>query len=482
VPIDTDTPRSPGWWLKVLARKLHDRNRGAGWSMAAVERQRDSRPGLVLLRDWYRGDPPLPVGAAGWQAGFREFTRISRTNFAELVVEPTRFRMRPLAWRTAAAGDETGDAKALQVARANDFGVVFSDFAKDMLSLGDAYMIVGEPRPSGIPLITAETPLQVITAHATATGEVIAALKMLRDEWDDSEYAYVYLPGEVWVARRESRTASTGGAVVGEHWSWDEDLSGPLPAGFEDVVPVVRASNLDGHGDFETHLDILGRINNGILDRVVAAKIQAFRQRAVKGLPDVYPPGHEHAGQEVDYTGVFEAAPGSMWQVPDGVEFWESAVNDLSGLRLSIKDDVEQLAAVTATPLHLITPDAASGSAEGASLMREEHILKVEDRRTRAAGALARVMALAFRFMGDDARADVSQIETLWEPAERFSLTEKASAAAQVKGTLPTEAIYTDILQYPPDAVPRLNAQRAGDLLYQALDVAGASAPAVAPV
>lgn len=492
MPIDSETRFSDGWWLRVLFQRLDARNQGSMNGPAELtSRQRPSgfvRPGLRLLRDWYLGRPPLPAAAAGWTSGFGEFIEFSRMNYASLVVDPTRHRMKPLGWRTAAQGDDLGDALALQISRANDLAVAFSDCAKDSLSLGDGYMVVGGPPPGErFPLVTAESPLQVITAEDVQSRRTLAGLKVTVDEWTGAHLAFLYLPGRVRVAV-ENRPASTVGisaltdAAFGAGWDWDEAASGPLPDGMGTVVPVVRFPNRDGVGDFEPHLPTLARINNTILDRVVIGKLQAFRQRAVKNLPQTSDgqPAAADGSNVIDYSDVFSADPGAMWQVPEGVEFWESQVADLTGIRGAIKDDVQALAAATHTPLHLITPDAAAGSAEGASLLREEHVFKVEDRRERAQGRLAKVMALCFLAMGERERADVSQIETLWQPAERYSLTEKASAASQLKGILPFEAIATDILQYPPDAVVRLSAQRSADLLFQDLADAAAAAGSAA--
>lgn len=463
-PIDFETPFSPGWWMQTLSRKLEQRNAGFAWTPTALSRPVDARPGLTLLRRWYRGDPPLPVAAKGWQEAFREYLRLSRMNYAQLVIEPTRHRMKPAGWRTAVAGDDAGDAEALRIARANDLDVVFSDVAKDMLSLADAYMIVGEPQKSlgGIPLITGESPLNTITAEDGATRVTRSALKLAVDEWTGDQLAFVYMPGEVFVARQGS---SSTPASSGAGWHWDEDLSGPLPDGLGDVVPVVRFSNLDGVGDYEPHLDVLARINDGILNRVVIGKLQAFRQRAVQLESD-----KDEQGQPVDLEGLFEADPGAMWVVGTGDKFWESSPVDLTPLRMAIKDDVESLAAATSTPLHLINPDAAAGSAAGANLLRESHIFKVEDRRARAAGSLARVMGLAFRIMGQSERADVTQIETLWYPAERYSLAEMGSATAQAAASLPWQEIMTRIWQYRPDEIARLTSERAADLMYAAVN------------
>jgi hypothetical protein len=181
---------------------------------------------------------------------------------------------------------------------------------------------------------------------------------------------------------------------------------------------MVRFRNRGGRGEYERHLDTLDRINDQIMSKVVIAKVQAFRQMAIENLPDTVTQIDAATGEpeevEIDYSDAFEATPGSMWRLPEGAKIWESTPTDLGPLRLSIKDDLENLAAVTQTALPAITPDAASGSAEGASLMREEHVGAVEACMDYAEVGWAEVMSTAFAFMGDEERADITQIEPIW--------------------------------------------------------------------
>ncbi len=84
---------------------------------------------------------------------------------------------------------------------------------------------------------------------------------------------------------------------------------------------------------------------------------------------------------------------------------WESAQTDLGQFINAKRDDVKEFAAVTSTPLHLITPpDAANGSAEGAGLMRESLTSKVRDRRTRFTPQLKLLWRMAFAMAGETDR------------------------------------------------------------------------------
>jgi hypothetical protein len=474
VPIDTDQRGAPGWWLRVLSRRLEDRRSGRGWTRDQVGR-RDRRPGLDLLQSYLDGDPPLPHVAEGWREALRPFVRQARMNYAELVVEACRERMVPLGFATAADDDRSGDEVAAQVAAANELDLRTADAFEHMLTLGDGYMIVGKEAGSADdapPLITAEDPREVVTAEDPATGRTLAAVKRIRDEWAGGDVAYVYTPGRVDVATRRGAEADVSGPgeFAGGQWEWDPARSGALPPGFDDLVPVFRFRNRRGVGEYEPHLDVLDRINDTIFERVATAKYQAFRQRVAIGLPMEYPDGHPKAGQPIDWSAAFLADPGAFWAMPPDVTMWEGNSIDLGPIRLAVKDDVQGLAAVTRTPLYFVTPDAANGSAEGASTQREGLVYRVKDRRRRADSGLARVMATSFRMMGDTQRADALRVRVLWETAEQHSLTERMSAAAQATAAgLPAESVYTDVMGYAPDDLPRLQRERRRDGLYAAL-------------
>lgn len=473
-----DVPQSPAWWVKTLASQLQDRRNGrAGgkrWTRELVQPSR-VRPGLDLLDDHLRGDPPLHGVAAGWEEHFRTVARIGRLNVAALVVEAKANRMPLRGFRTAAANDELGDMKARDLLRAANLKVKAREVHNGMLSLADGYAMVTPPaRNSKVAVITAEDARETITAHDAATGETLASIKAYRDEWDSADVIHLYLREGDRVAHRVARRKGRASAFttttfrLGSTWEWVTDDDGN-EVSYLPRMPIIRFRNRSGVGEYERHLDTLDRINDQILNKMVIAKLQAFRQLVIKGLPDTEKKmvDGKITEVEIDYDDAFVAAPGSAWRAPAEAEFWESAVTDIRPLLEAIKDDLEHLAAVTSTPLHIITPDAATGSAEGAGLMREEHVYAVESCRDHAEQGWAEVVATAFAFMGDDERADVTQIETLWGPVERFSLAERADAASKLAGVLPREAIQRDVLQYDPAEIPNLRALGGRDLLGQ---------------
>lgn len=499
MPIDVSVHASPGWWLAKLSVKLYQRRYSPLWRRSdrldgfdADIYRAHIRPPLERLDLYARNNPPMPELALKWGVSAREFQRMSRTCWAALVVECVANRMVPNGWRTAADSNRDGDQIAKQVADVSELQLKIQDSNRFMLELGDGYMMTGEPRRnSNIPVITAEDPRQTITAEDPRTGETLASLKVLRDEWTDRDFAYLCIvgaPSVQYVAFTEDKSPVYNSRVffMPDSWAWDDSRGGAsglrLPPAMDWRSPIVRFANSGGEGEFERHLPLLDRIHDGIFDRIVIGKHQAFRQRALKGLPSVYPADHPQAGEAIEWDkDAFASDPASLWDLPPDVDVWESQPIDLGPLRLANKDDVESLAAVTSTPLYFITPDAASGSAEGATTQRESFSFRVDDRRRRVSAGLARVLSNCFAIMGETDRAKVELIKTTWEPAERYSLLTRTQSATFAKSAgLGQASIYTDVLGYSPDDVPRLEDELASDALFALQNAPAPPAPPVA--
>lgn len=451
MPIDASQAYSPGWWFKRLLARLGE------------NQDRYNR-----LDNYYRGDNSIPAHAhKSVRQAYRQLMGMSRTNFAELIVEPVRERMIPVGFRTGAEGDELGDKEAWRIWQASALDADSSLVHRASLALGMSYVIVGPVDPEiGAPVITPEDPREVVVeTDPIRRRKVVAALKVFDDDTTGLQRAYLYLPGAVIKAARPK--PSTG--LV--RWDLDRfEWDGPAQALPANVVPVVPFPNRDSLGggsvgEFEPHLPILDRINYTILNRLEIATLQAFRQRAIKGnLPIT-----DEQGNDIDYDHIFESGPDALWMLPEGAEIWESGGVDLGPVRSAIRDDIQDLAAVTRTPLFYLTPDAANGSAEGASLMREGLIFKTKDRIVQASESWEQVMSIAFRFAGDTERASRGDMEVLWAPPERLSLSERADAASKAQD-LPWRTRMSDIWQFSPQQIDRMEAERTMDVLVSMTD------------
>jgi len=465
VPIDVTEPGSPGWWFDRLLRRLADR-----------------RAHYDRLDAYYDGrvGPPVPAAKSISQA-YQRLMRVSRTNFAELVVEAVQERMEVIGFRTGAAGDDLGDQEAMRIWQANSLPADSSLVHTASLSMGMSYVIVGPvDEEIGAPVITPEDPREVIVeTDPVRRRKPIAALKVFRDDTAGVDRAYVFVPGQLWRAVRAAPDAGAdpfdpaSSVPVMDATSWDWESAQLLP--FE-MVPVVGFPNRPKlnrqvtRGEFEAHLPLLDRINYTVLQRVEIATLQAFRQRALRGGPT-----HDEHGNEIDYDDIFESDPGAIWHIPETAELWESGQVDLGPVRQAIRDDVQDLAAVTRTPLYYLIPDSSSGSAEGAALAREGLVFKARSRIAEASEAWRQVMSLAFLMAGDEERANRAALEVIWAKPERWSLSERADAAAKaMAGGLSRREALRTVWQFTPTQIEQVEA----DLAAEALMAQGAEAMA----
>ncbi|GAA3750971.1 phage portal protein [Micromonospora maritima] len=465
--IDVTQRRSPGWWMQRLFNQLADRTR---------------RNRLTLLHDFERGEAPLPDGLEAARESFRIFLRQSRSNFAGLIVNAVAQRMTPTGFRTAVDNDETGDGEAAALWKRAGMDVRSTDLHKLMLTMGEAYVIVGPvDAETGAPVITAEDPRTMVGEPDPAIPwRLQAALKVQHDDVDGVDRAYLYLPGKVYVATRMNQVGTPLGTSVPNpgaafvmsfdprSWEWDTERGGAsgqaLP---HSRMPVVRFVNEDGRGEFEEHIDLLNRINNVVLHRMTISTLQAYKQRAIKGVPDKYPAGHPKAGQPIDYTGVFSMDPAALWLLPATADIWESGQVDLSGILQEAKDDIQTLSAVSKTPMSQFMPSGQNQSAEGASAQREDLVFKCEDRITRTSHPWAWVMSLAFEVLGMRERADLAKLEVMWRSPMRLSLAERADASTKATD-IPWRTRMSKIWEFPMADIDRMQTERADEMLFEA--------------
>ena len=447
--IDTSVALSAEWWAQRLHKKL------------VLD-----RPTFETLDSYLRSENSIPVPSTkSITQSYQRLMRMAGTNYAELTVEAVRERMEPTAFLTGAEGDGLGDREAWRIWQANSLDADWALTARASLGLGMGYMIVGPTdREIGAPLITPEDPRQVtVEVDPARRRRVRAALKVWYDDVAGVDRINLYLPGFIHKLARDHRQDESEDI---SDYSWD----GPPMATGIDRVPVVSFPNRPDTygrtaGEFEHHLSVLDRINFTVLERVEVATLQAYRQRAVKGVPS-----QDADGNEINYDDLFSNDPGAMWHLPATGEIWESEMGDLGPLRSAARDDVETYALVSRTPIYYLTPDAANGSAEGASLKRESLVFKTLDRITETSESLEQVMSLAFEFAGDTTRARRGDMEVLWKSPENFSLAEKYDAASKAQAAgVPWRSVMTDILQFSETQVARMEAERSAELLLQGL-------------
>ena len=471
---------TPEWWLRYLLRKPELRPTFDRLPLDEDIRHRQcARERMALLWDYRHGRPRLPYLSAKHSEAFGRILRKARVNLSPMVVNAMLDRMQVLGVSTAADNDTDGDDLAREIADKSNFATMCTDLIDYVLTYGHAYATVLPPKNRGDkPLLVAEDPRWCVgDKDPENPGRLRAAMRRFYDDARRVETAMLFLDGKVYRAERSGARMTS--VFSGGEWDWSgepEELAWLTPDLGD--VPMVMFENLGGVGEFENHLDLVDRIADTVLQRLVLAWYQSFRQRAVVGNLDGTDDDDyedDEPSDPVDWAEVFQADPGALWQVPEGIEFWESSQADLTPILSAVKDDFREFAAVTSTPLHLITPDAANGSAEGAALMRESLVFKVKDRRKRFTPGLQHLWELAFACVGEPERADGTQI--LWGSIESYSLADRADASTKLKGTLSQRKIATNILEMSPTEAAENEQQLVSDRLLAGTASVGTAAP-----
>jgi hypothetical protein len=424
---------------------------------------------LRLLRSYLDGDAPLPEGAEGVREAYQAFQRIARTNYGEVATDAVAERMTPSTIRVGDNADD--DDVAREIWNASRLDIWSSDVHRDMLGLSKGYVVVQPDIDTGDAEIVYQRPEQAFVEHDPSRPDKRrAGVLIFRDDVFYQDHAYLHLPGKVWHYTRAAYSSilQTGRKQFIETfqggWQPDEDFNGVddagKPTGLK-AVPIIPFINRAELSEFEPHIDLLNRINWTILQRLVITAMQAYRQRAVKGeLPE-----KDESGQAIDYGQLFKPGPGSLWELPEGVDLWESSTTDLGGILESSKADILMFAAVTRTPMASLMPESQNQSAEGASFAREGLVFKTDDRIARASASWGEVMSMAIELQTGKAP---DKVYVDFMPAERQSMTERYDALSKAGNDVPWRTKMTKILGFSGDEVDRMAAERAEDAMLAA--------------
>lgn len=453
---------------------------------------------LSTLRGYRDGTNVLPEYATGQSlTNYSNLLLLSRLNFAEQIVSAMSSRERPFGFRTASEDDQSGDQEASKVWRGSHMATQFSTLLGAKNTYGTAFITVIENEAEGeglYPFFSVTSPWQTaVYRDPLRPWVILAAVTIGFNPVTNMDTIVLMRPakggGEGKAYYKEFTREVDGQSLIpndGSEWTPDlnEFEAGPVKS-YRNLtrVPVVPFTTDDGFGIFEKHTATLDRINHTILQRVVITVMQAFRQRAIDGdFDETYPEGHERAGEPVDWQEQFKAGPDALWLLPAGAKMWESGMADIRPIIDAVNTDLKHLAAATSTPLYVLSPEAANGSAQGASLARETHALKAEALRARDADSLARALSLAFEAMADETRVAEDQITVMWEHTDLVDLASQALAAKDAKAAGASQQMVNErYFAMNPDALEREKQARDDEAMSAGLAVTPSPAQA-APV
>lgn len=444
------------------------------WLSFLTERFDTAKPRIERLLSYTDGNAPLPEMGPNLKASWKAFQKKALANSGALIVDTLVERLIPNGILVGETPDSELAKQARRIWRDNRMDVAFKDAARDACTIGVGYLLVTEG-DDGTAVITREKPgLFYAEPDPVHPWKAQAAIKVYRDVAANMDYLTMWLYKSVFHYERSAynERRQVVSRVSGK-WTMTSNEAAPA------VPPVVILENKDQAGEFEAHTGLIDRINTGILYRLVTMAMQTYRQRALRttsddpgaGLPD-----EDANGNQIDYQTIFEPGPGALWELPPGVEIWESQTVDLTPMLSAVKDDWRELAGETHTPLSAMLPDAANQSASGAEQPMQQLVFKAEDRINRFKPAMAVCVVKALQVEVGEVEPDT--VEVKFAPPATVSLTEKYAAAAQAKGAgVALETIQETILGFSPEQIAQDRQRRAKEQLSMALATTSVQAP-----
>lgn len=440
-----EIPQLPADWLPVLAKRIDE-----------------DMPRVRLLARYVNGDAPLPEMSKNTRASWKSFQREARTNWGLLVRDSVADRIVPNGITVGGSADSELALRAQRIWRDNRMSDIAKQWIQGGLTFRDSFLTCWL-NGNGEALITVDTPESMVVAtDPLQPWRVRAAMRYWRDIDAGFDYAMVWSEG---YRQKFSRPCFTelGSKRLVRRVQGDWDSAGG-PATTNGAPPVVIYTNPGGAGEVELHIDVINRINRAMLQLLSSMAMQAFRQRALKKSdPNTVMPTHDDDGNVIDYAAIFEPAPGALWDMPSGVEVWESQTTDFTPMLAAVKEHVRQLSAVTKTPLPMLMPDGANQSAEGAMNTEKGFIFKCEDRLAVAKLGLEAILVKALQAEGV---SEIPTIDVSFESPQRVTLSEKYSAASQAKAAGESwGSIRRNILKYSPDQMKQDDLDQAKERL-----------------
>jgi hypothetical protein len=279
------------------------------------ERLQQSVPDLEKLNRYYEGDQPLSYMHPELLREMQGRVRQLVINWPRLVVDSLEERLDVEGFRL---GDDV-DERMWQWWQANSLDLASQQAHVEALAMRRSFAIVGSnPDDPGTPLVTVESPLQVIARRDPATRRVEAAAKVWSDD-DDVEHVTLYLPDvTIWF-----QTVVESGRLA--EVDRDEHRLGRVP-----VVPIVNRGRIlqaDGVSELTDVIPISDAACKIATDMMIGADFNAIPRTIAMGMTE-----QDFTDRDGNPVSKWEKIAGRIWAVtspPGEAEVKQLAAADL---------------------------------------------------------------------------------------------------------------------------------------------------------
>jgi hypothetical protein len=427
----------------------------------------NARPVFDLADRYYAGQQYLEQLGLAIPPNLTRFTVI--TNWPRVVVDARADRLDVKGFRMSRDSD-TGDAELWDLWQANDLDELDLMARLDYQLYGRSYHCIGvNEQDAAHPLITVESPRQIITDRDARSGKLLSALRLYDPKDGRDTRATLYLPNSTtWLAYDEQG-----------QWALDGDRN-QHDLGVVPVVPSFRARRstipawmittpLQGTSAMDDVIPLTDAAARNLTNAQIAQETHAVPQRWVVGASK---------GDFVDKDGaqlpVWASYFGAIWASGNK----DAKVGQLDASSMSNFETMMTLYAKMASGVSGLPPDyfgltANEAASADAIRSRESRFVKSVERDQVALGNSRKsVLKIALKIRDGDAAADMTGMECLWYDAgtptyaSRVDAVVKQYAATDPSGRslLPAEMAWEE-LGWSPPKIARAKELRASEAI-----------------
>lgn len=405
------------------------------------------KPGLEELNRYYEGQQPLSYMHPELLEELGEQLKQVVINWPRLVVDALEERLDVEGFRYA--DDETAAEDLWAIWQANGLDEATQQGHVDALTMRRAFLVCGtNEKDPDTPLVTVESPLQMVVDWDPRTRTVRSALKRYheQDPITDAitdQFATLYLPGVTHFYEQ-----TTPG-------NWRETSRDEHGLEVPPVVPVVNRPRLLKPGGVSELADILPLSDAACkiaTDMMVSAEYHAMPRRVAFGVDE-----QDFTDENGNPVSVWSRIAGRIWATtknrktgPDGdgadvIQFPEA---QLANFHSTLGQLARLTASLSGMPPHFLGLATDNPPSADAIRSSETRLVKRAERKQRAwGGAYEDAMRLALRIRDGHWDPRARSLETLWRNPATPTFAQQADAVVKLVqvGLLPIEQGREDL-------------------------------------
>lgn len=413
-----------------------------------------SRTKTLLLNSYYEGTHRLEQLGLAIPDELKRFTVC--VNWPRIAVDSLENRLDVTGFRMP--GAQTADDSLWDVWQYNNMDERQSFAHTDALALSRSYVCVGtNDEDPEFPLITVESPMEMIAVRDPRTHRISSALRMYDPKDGADQRATLYLPNQTrWLVL-------DGGRWVDES-DPDEHNLGTVP--IASLVNRNRATRLQGSivegiSEMSDVIPIADSASRALTNAQLAQEIVAVPQKVVLGMTK---------GDFVDATGqplpVWQSYFGSVWaHANKDAKVQQLDAADMKNFETMLNQYARIASGLTGLQpeyfgLATNNPPSADGHRAG-----ETRLIKNAERKQTGFGhSWESVQRLVIRFRTGEWDADARRMETLWRDAGTPTLAQVTDAIVkEYQVGLTDWETAQESLGRSPETIARMKERREAD-------------------